>query len=67
MDVMPPCSRGIIWPDYGFHLFQIDAFRNVVAGTKINFPVRIELISAAAVEYDYAAKNPPAYAKAYDE
>lgn len=53
-------------PDYDF-IIQIDASGNVVAGTKINFPVRIELISAAAVEYDYAAKNPPAYAKAYDE
>ncbi|HNZ64611.1 MAG TPA: carboxypeptidase-like regulatory domain-containing protein [Smithella sp.] len=53
-------------PDYDF-IIQVDASGSVVAGTKINFPVRIELISAAAVEYDYDAKNPPAYAKAYDE
>ncbi len=39
---------------------------SLVAGTKINFPVRIELIGAT-VEYDYSAKNPPAFAKAYDE
>jgi hypothetical protein len=36
-----------------------------VAGTKINYPVRIELIGAA-YEYVYSAKSPPAYAKAYD-
>lgn len=53
-------------PDYDF-IVQVDGSNDVVSGTKINFPVRIELISAAAVEYDYSAKNPPAYAKAYNE
>jgi hypothetical protein len=52
-------------PDHDF-VIQV-AGGSEVAGTKINFPVRIELISASAVEYDYSAKNPPAYAKAYDE
>jgi len=39
---------------------------SLVAGTKVNFPIRIELIGTS-VEYDYSAKNPPAYAKAYEE
>jgi hypothetical protein len=45
-------------------IVQVDSSNNVISGTKINFPVRIELIGAA-VAYDYSAKNPPAYAKAY--
>lgn len=54
-------------PDYDF-IVQVDDSNNVVDDTKIHFPVRIELISASGtVEYDYSAKNPPAYAKAYDE
>jgi hypothetical protein len=52
-------------PDYDF-IIQVNA-GSVVEGTKVNFPVRIELISGAAVEYDFSAKNPPAYAKAYNE
>ena len=46
-------------------IVQVDASNNELSGTKINFPVRIELISGSTVEYDYSAKNPPAYAKAY--
>lgn len=48
-------------------IIRVDADNNLVSDTKINYPVRIELISGTAVEYDYSAKNPPAYAKAYDE
>ena len=52
--------------DYDF-IVQIDSSNKVVSGTKINFPVRIELISGSPVSYDYSAKYPPAYAKVYDE
>ena len=52
--------------DYDF-IVQIDSSNKVVSGTKINFPVRIELISGSPVAYDYSAKYPPAYTKAYDE
>jgi hypothetical protein len=52
--------------DYDF-IVQVDSSNKVVSGTKINFPVRIELISGSPVAYDYSSKNPPAYAKAYDE
>lgn len=53
-------------PDYDL-ICQVDSTTTpgtstMVSGTKINFPVRIELISAAAVEYSYSSKNPPAYA-----
>jgi len=51
-------------PDFDF-IVQV-AGGSQVAGTKINFPVRIELVGAT-YEYSYAAKNPPAYAWAYDE
>ncbi|MEN6318410.1 MAG: hypothetical protein ABFD82_06600 [Syntrophaceae bacterium] len=51
-------------PDFDF-IVQVTG-GSQVAGTKINFPVRIELIGAA-YEYVYTAKNPPAYAKAYNE
>jgi hypothetical protein len=47
-------------------IIQVDSSNAVVSNTKLNFPVRIELIGTA-VEYDYSAANPPAYAKAYDE
>lgn len=50
--------------DYDFIVRVSDGSQ--VAGTKVSFPVRIELIGST-VEYDYSAKNPPAYAKAYDE
>ncbi len=52
-------------PDYEF-IVQV-AGGAQVSGTKLNYPVRIEVISGSTVEYDYSAKNPPAYAKAYDE
>ena len=48
-------------------IVQVDASNKVVSGTKINFPVRIELISGSPVAYDYSAKYPPAYTKAYNE
>jgi hypothetical protein len=51
-------------PDYDI-IIQVDASNNVVSNTKINYPVRIELISGSPVGYDYSAKNPPAFAKAY--
>ena len=53
-------------PDYDF-IIRLDASNNVISGTKINYPVRIELISSSIVGYNYSAKNPPAFAKAYDE
>jgi hypothetical protein len=53
-------------PDYEF-IVQVDGSNNIVGGTKINYPVRIEVISGTPVEYNYSAKYPPAYAKAYDE
>jgi hypothetical protein len=46
-------------------IIRLDDSNNVVSGTKINYPVRIELISSSTVEYNYSAKNPPAFAKAY--
>jgi hypothetical protein len=52
--------------DYDF-IVQVDSANKVLSNTKINFPVRIELISVSPVAYNYSAKNPPAYAKAYDE
>jgi hypothetical protein len=52
--------------DYDF-IVQVDSSNKVVSGTKLNFPVRIEVISGSPVEYNYSAKNPPAYAKAYEE
>ncbi len=52
--------------DYDF-IVQVDSSNKVISGTKVNFPVRIELISGSTVAYDYSAKNPPAYTKAYDE
>jgi hypothetical protein len=51
-------------PDYDI-IIRLDVSNNVVSGTKINYPVRIELISGSTVEYDHFAKNPPAFAKAY--
>ena len=48
--------------DYDY-ICQVDGGAEV-AGTKVDFPVRIELIGAT-VAYDYSAKNPPAFAKAY--
>jgi len=48
-------------PDYDF-IVQVDGSNNIVSGTKINYPVRIELISGSPVTYDYSAKNPPAFA-----
>lgn len=53
-------------PDYDV-IVRVDGTDSVLSGTKVYFPVRIELISAVPVEYDFSAKNPPAYAKAYDE
>ena len=43
-------------------IVQVDGSNNVVSGTKINFPVRIELISASPVSYSYSAKAAPAFA-----
>ncbi len=51
-------------PDYDI-IIRLDDSNNVVSGTKINYPVRIELISGSTVEYNYSSKNPPAFAKAY--
>jgi hypothetical protein len=51
-------------PDYDI-IIRLDDSNNVVSGSKINYPVRIELISSSTVEYNYSAKNPPAFAKAY--
>ncbi len=48
-------------------IVRVDGSNNIVSGTKLNFPVSIEVISSSPVEYDYSAKNPPAFAKAYDE
>ncbi|MFA6009685.1 MAG: carboxypeptidase-like regulatory domain-containing protein [Desulfobacteraceae bacterium] len=50
-------------------IVRVSATDEVVADTKINFPVRIELVTddGNPVEYDYSAKNPPAFAKAYNE
>jgi hypothetical protein len=48
-------------------IVQVDGSNNVVSSTKLNFPVRIEVISGSPVEYNYSAKYPPAYAKAYEE
>lgn len=48
-------------PDYD-SIVQVDGSNNIVSGTKINYPVRIEIISGSPVEYDYSAKNPPAFA-----
>lgn len=50
-------------------IVRVDDSDAVVAGTKINFPVRIELATSDGnpVEYVYSAKNPPAFAKAYNE
>ncbi len=59
-------QRAFYLPDYDV-IFQVDESDSVVSDTKLYFPVRIELISDAPVEYDYSAKNPPAYAKAYNE
>jgi hypothetical protein len=59
-------QRAYYLPDYDI-IIQVDASNNGISGTKINYPVRIELISGSPVEYDYSAKNPPAYAWAYDE
>jgi hypothetical protein len=42
-------------------IIQVDSSNAVVSNTKINYPVRIELISGSPVEYDYAAANPPAF------
>ena len=52
-------------PDYEF-IVQV-AGGAQVSGTKINYPVRIEVISGSPVEYDFSAKYPPALAKAYEE
>ncbi|HEY9162489.1 MAG TPA: hypothetical protein VIS94_15530 [Desulfomonilia bacterium] len=52
-------------PDYEF-IVQV-AGGAQVSGTKLNYPVRIEVISSSPVEYDYSAKYPPALAKAYEE
>ncbi len=52
-------------PDYDL-IIRVDGSNNEVSNTSVYFPVRIELIGAA-YEYDYSAKNPPAFAKAYDE
>jgi hypothetical protein len=47
-------------PDLDF-IIQVDASNTVVEGTKINYPVRIEVISGSAVEYDFSTANPPAF------
>lgn len=47
-------------PDLDF-IIQVDASNNIIAGTKINFPVRIELIGTT-VEYDGSANPAPAFA-----
>jgi hypothetical protein len=57
-------QRAYYLPDYDF-IIQVDGSNNIISGTKINYPVRIELISGSNVEYDYSAKTPPAFAKAY--
>jgi hypothetical protein len=43
-------------------IVQVDGSNNIVSGTKINFPVRIELISPSPVTYTYATKAAPAFA-----
>jgi len=43
-------------------IVQVDGSNNEVSGTKINFPVRIELISPSPVAYSYSAKAAPAFA-----
>ena len=48
-------------PDYDF-IVQVDGSNNIVSGTKINYPIRIEVISGSPVAYDYSTKNPPAFA-----
>jgi hypothetical protein len=48
-------------PDYDF-IVQVDGSNNIVSGTKINYPVRIEVISGSPVVYDYSTKSPPAFA-----
>ncbi len=43
-------------------IVQVDGSNNEISGTKINFPVRIELISPSPVAYSYSAKAAPAFA-----
>jgi hypothetical protein len=43
-------------------IVQVDGSNNIISGTKINFPVRIELISGSPVEYVYSNKAAPAFA-----
>jgi hypothetical protein len=43
-------------------IVQVDGSNNIISGTKINFPVRIELISPSPVTYNYATKAAPAFA-----
>jgi hypothetical protein len=43
-------------------IVQVDGSNNEVSGTRINFPVRIELISPSPVAYSYSTKAAPAFA-----
>ena len=43
-------------------IVQVDGSNNVVSGTKINFPGRIELISPSPIAYSYSTKAAPAFA-----
>jgi|GEM_PF-1216634 len=53
-------------PDFDF-VCQVSG-GSQVTDTKINFPVRIEVVGTGTpVVYDYSKKNPPAFAKAYVE
>jgi len=42
-------------------IIQVDSSNNPIADTKINFPVRIEVMSGSPVEYIFEGTNPPAY------
>jgi hypothetical protein len=53
-------------PDYDL-IIQVDGSNNLIDGTKINFPVRIELISSSPVDYSYTNKSLPAYAFGWTE
>jgi len=49
-------------------IIQVDSSDDIVSGSKINYPVKIEVIDSAATStYDYSTADPPAYTYAYDE
>jgi hypothetical protein len=62
----PNLQNSYYLPDYDL-IIQVDGSNNVVDGTKINFPVKIELISGSTVEYAFTNKNLPAYAFGWTE